>query len=261
MLFDDTIREAGTYYKMGESSHHCDSSVYLTLEVLPTSSGFGTLNICASELPYTYGDYTFDATTVSGTYDVVFPAANGCDSIVALELTVRQTGNQENNFSGSWDWYSTFLDDEQLDVLAELKEDLSSYGKVIKSNTEFINYAGGVWSGNLTRIDNEQMYMVQTNMPQPTLITACVANPEEHPITIKKDWNYIGYISQYAADVNEALAGLSVNPKDGDIIKSYRDGFAVYFESIGMWFGDLMMLQPGQGYQYMSKNNDDIVLT
>ena len=261
MLFDDTIREAGTYYKMGESSHHCDSSVYLTLEVLPTSSGFGTLNICASELPYTYGDYTFDATTVSGTYDVVFPAANGCDSIVALDLTVRQTGNQENNFSGSWDWYSTFLDDEQLDVLAELKEDLSSYGKVIKSNTEFINYAGGVWSGNLTRIDNEQMYMVQTNMPQPTLITACVANPEEHPITIKKDWNYIGYISQYAADVNEALAGLSVNPKDGDIIKSYRDGFAVYFESIGMWFGDLMMLQPGQGYQYMSKNNDDIVLT
>lgn len=261
MLFDDTIREAGTYYKMGESSHHCDSSVYLTLEVLPTSSGFGTLNICASELPYTYGDYTFDASTVSGTYDVVFPAANGCDSIVALELTVRQTGNQENNFSGSWDWYSTFLDDEQLDVLAELKEDLSSYGKVIKSNTEFINYAGGVWSGNLTRIDNEQMYMVQTNMPQPTLITACVANPEEHPITIKKDWNYIGYISQYAADVNEALAGLSVNPKDGDIIKSYRDGFAVYFESIGMWFGDLMMLQPGQGYQYMSKNNDDIVLT
>ena len=261
MLFDDTIREAGTYYKMGESSHHCDSSVYLTLEVLPTSSGFGTLNICASELPYTYGDYTFDATTVSGTYDVVFPAANGCDSIVALELTVRQTGNQENNFSGSWDWYSTFLDDEQLDVLAELKEDLSSYGKVIKSNTEFINYAGGVWSGNLTRIDNEQMYMVQTNMPQPTLITACVANPEEHPITIKKDWNYIGYISQYAADVNEALAGLSVNPKDGDIIKSYRDGFAVYFESIGMWFGDLMMMQPGQGYQYMSKNNDDIVLT
>ncbi|MBO5956324.1 MAG: T9SS type A sorting domain-containing protein [Bacteroidales bacterium] len=261
MLFDDTIREAGTYYKMGESSHHCDSSVYLTLEVLPTSSGFGTLNICASELPYTYGDYTFDASTVSGTYDVVFPAANGCDSIVALELTVRQTGNQENNFSGSWDWYSTFLDDEQLDVLAELKEDLSSYGKVIKSNTEFINYAGGVWSGNLTRIDNEQMYMVQTNMPQPTLITACVANPEEHPITIKKDWNYIGYISQYAADVNVALAGLSVNPKDGDIIKSYRDGFAVYFESIGMWFGDLMMMQPGQGYQYMSKNNDDIVLT
>ena len=261
MLFDDTIREAGTYYKMGESSHHCDSSVYLTLEVLPTSSGFGTLNICASELPYTYGDYTFDATTVSGTYDVVFPAANGCDSIVALDLTVRQTGNQENNFSGSWDWYSTFLDDEQLDVLAELKEDLASYGKVIKSNTEFINYAGGVWSGTLTRIDNEQMYMVQTNMPQPTLITACVANPEEHPITIKKDWNYIGYISQYAADVNEALAGLSVNPKDGDIIKSYRDGFAVYFESIGMWFGDLMMMQPGQGYQYMSQNNDDIVLT
>ena len=261
MLFDDTIREAGTYYKMGESSHHCDSSVYLTLEVLPTSSGFATLNICASELPYTYGDRTFDVSTVSGTYDVVFPAANGCDSIVALDLKVRQDGTQGNDFSGSWDWFSTFLDDDNADVLSELKTNLSTYGKVIKSNTEFINYAGGVWFGNLTRIDNEQMYMVQTNLPQTTEIIACVADPEEHPITIKRGWNHIGYISQYTSDVNEALAGLNVTPKDGDIIKSYRDGFSVYFEAFGMWFGDLMMLEPGQGYQYMSLNDDDIVLT
>ena len=98
-------------------------------------------------------------------------------------------------------------------------------------------------------------------MPQTTVIEGCVANPEEHPITIKKDWNHIGYISEYTSDVNDALAGLNVTPQDGDIIKSYRDGFAVYFESFGMWFGDLTMLQPGQGYQYLSFNNDDITLT
>mgnify|MGYP003289807535 CR=1 FL=1 len=261
MLFDDTIREAGTYYKMGQSSHHCDSSVYLTLEVLPTTTGTGVLDICASELPYTFGDYTFDESTVSGTYKVVFSAENGCDSIVTLDLTVRQDGTQGNNFSGSWDWFSTFLDDEHTDVFAELKDGLSSYGKVIKSNTKFVNYSGGVWSGLLDKIENEHMYMVQTNMPQPTYITGCVANPEDHPITIKNGWNHIGYISQYSADVNDALAGLNVTPQDGDIIKSYRDGFSVYFESFGMWVGDLTMLQPGQGYQYLSFNNDDITLT
>lgn len=261
MLFDDTIREAGTYYMMGQSSHHCDSSVYLTLEVLPTSTGADALNICASELPYTFGDYTFDESTVSGNYKVVFPASNGCDSIVNLDLTVRQEGSQQNEFSGTWDWFSSYIDDEHTDVFAELKEGLSSYGKTIKSNTKFVNYSGGVWSGNLDNIKNEQMYMVQTNMPQQTTITGCVANPEDHPITIKNGWNHIGYISQYSADVNDALAGLNVTPQDGDIIKSYRDGFAVYFESIGMWFGDLMMLQPGQGYQYMSNNNEDITLT
>ena len=261
MLFDDTIREAGIYYKMGQSSHHCDSSVYLTLEVLPTSTGADALNICASELPYTFGDYTFDESTVSGTYEVVFSAENGCDSIVTLDLTVRQDGSQQNDFSGTWDWFSSYLDDEHTDVFAELKEGLSSYGKTIKSNTKFVNYSGGVWSGNLDSIKNEQMYMVQTNMPQTTVIEGCVANPEDHPITIKNGWNHIGYISQYSADVNEALAGLNVKPQDGDIIKSYRDGFSVYFESFGMWFGDLTMLQPGHGYQYLSFNDEDITLT
>ena len=261
MLFDDTIREAGTYYGIGESIYQCDSSVVLTLDVIPLKYGNDVISICASELPYTFGDYTFDESTVSGNYKVVFPASNGCDSIVTLDLTVRQDGSQQNEFSGTWDWFSSYIDDEHTDVFAELKDGLSSYGKVIKSNTKFVNYSGGVWSGNLDNIKNEQMYMVQTNMPQTTSITGCVANPEDHPITIKNGWNHIGYISQYSADVNEALAGLNVTPQDGDIIKSYRDGFAVYFESFDMWFGDLTILQPGQGYQYMSQNNDDITLT
>ena len=262
MLFEDTIREAGTYYKLGESKHHCDSSVYLTLEVLPTSSGFGTLNICASELPYTYGDRTFDESTVSGTYDVVFPAENGCDSIVALDLTVRQNGNQYNSFSASWDWFSTYIDDEGTDVMEELKSGLGQYAEMIKSSTEFITYSSsGGWLGALNEIENEQMYMIKTKELQNTHINGCLADPEEHPIKIKKGWNHIGYISQYSSDVNEALEGLDVEPQDGDIIKSYRDGFSVYFDAFNMWFGDLTTLQPGMGYQYMSNNDDDITLT
>ena len=260
-LFDTIITDPGTYYRMGQTIHGCDSSVVLTLEVLPVKYGFDTLSICASELPYTYEHHTFDESTISGNYDVVFPNANCCDSVVTLDLTIRHEGNLYNNFSGTWDWFSTFIDDEEVDVFAELKEGLSIYGKTIKSNLAFVNYSGGVWSGLLNKIENEQMYMVQTTMPQTTEIVGCVADPEEHPITIKKGWNHIGYISEYTADVNDALAGLNVTPQDGDIIKSYRDGFAVYFESLGKWFGDLTMLQPGQGYQYLSFNNDDITLT
>lgn len=262
MLFGDTIREAGTYYKMGESKHGCDSSVYLTLEVLPTSSGVDALSICASELPYPFGEYIFDESTVSGTYDVVFPTENGCDSIVALDLTVRQNGDQYNNFSASWDWFSTYIDDEGTDVMEELKTGLGQYAEMIKSSTEFITYSlSGGWLGSLNEIENEQMYMIKTKELQNTLINGCLASPEEHPINIKKGWNHIGYISQYSSDVNEALEGLDVAPQDGDIIKSYRDGFSVYFDAFDMWFGDLTTLQPGMGYQYMSNNDDDITLT
>ena len=261
MLFDDTIREAGTYYKMGESSHHCDSSVVLTLEVLPTKYGVGDLSICASELPYTFGEHIFDESTTSGIYDVVFPAMTDCDSIVTLDLIIRQDAEQSNDFSGSWDWFSTYIDDESTDVLEELKSQLQESAYVIKSSNEFINNSGGYWMGSLDEIKNEQMYMIETENEDSFYIDGCVADPRENPITIKNGWNYVGYISQYTSDVNEALAGLNVTPKDGDIIKSYRDGFSVYFSAFEMWFGDLVMLQPGQGYQYMSLNDEDVILT
>ena len=262
MLFDDTIREAGTYYKMGQSLvHECDSSVVLTLEVLPAKYGVGDLSICASELPFTYEGHTFDESTVTGQYPIVLAAENGCDSIVTMNVKVRQDSDQYNNLSGSWDWFSSYIDDESTDVLDELKSELQDNAEVIKSSTEFINYSAGYWMGDLNEIKNEQMYMIKTNKVHNTRVSGCVADPRENPITIKKGWNHVGYISKYTSDVNEALAGLSVTPKDGDIIKSYRDGFSVYFEAFGMWFGDLMMLEPGHGYQYMSLNDDDIVLT
>ena len=261
MLFDDTIREAGTYYKMGQSVNQCDSSVLLVLDVIPIKYGFDSLSVCASELPLTYEGHTFDESTVTGQYPIVLAAANGCDSIVTMNVKVRQDSDQYNNLSGSWDWFSSYIDDESTDVLDELKSELQDNAEVIKSSTEFINYSAGQWLGALAEIKNEQMYMVKTNKVHNTKVSGCVADPSENPITIKKGWNHIGYISQFTSDVNEALAGLSVTPKDGDIIKSYRDGFSVYFEAFGMWFGDLMMLEPGHGYQYMSLNDDDIVLT
>lgn len=260
MLFDDTIRESGTYYKMGHSVHQCDSSVVLTLEVFPAQYSTDELSLCASDLPYTYGHYTFGEATTSGVYDIVFESINACDSVVSLDLNILQDDEQNNSFYQGWEWFSSYIDDERIDILDLLKDGLANNGLTIKSSTNFINYSGGYWSGNLNSIENEKMYMVETSNNQNTVLSGCVADPTEHPITLSEGWNHIGYISSYTSSVNEAMEGLSVTPSNADIVKSYRDGFAVYFASMNRWIGDLTQMKPGYGYMYFSNSNTDMQL-
>ncbi len=85
----------GTHVRVLSSlvSPFCDSTVTLNLTVLPNR--FTTLNetICDGET-YTVGSSTYDA---SGTYRDTLVAANGCDSIITLNLTELSpiTGTQD----------------------------------------------------------------------------------------------------------------------------------------------------------------------
>lgn len=73
------------------------------------------------------------------------------------------------------------------------------------------------------------------------------AKSVDYPITIGSGWNWIGYVPQFVAPVQEALS--SINAVDGDQIKG-QVGFATY--SGGAWNGSLQYLVPGQGYMFNS---------
>jgi hypothetical protein len=74
----------------------------------------------------------------------------------------------------------------------------------------------------------------------------------DYPITIGTGWNWIGYVPQFVAPIQEALS--SLNAVDGDQIKG-QVGFATY--SGGNWNGSLQYLVPGQGYMF----NSNVVAT
>ena len=76
---------AGTYTAELETVAGCDSTVVLTLAVLPASTATVAQTICAGET------YRFDGRdyAVAGTYTAAFAAANGCDSTVTLVLDVE----------------------------------------------------------------------------------------------------------------------------------------------------------------------------
>ncbi len=80
-----TLSAAGTYVDTLTAANACDSIVTLNLSVRPIIRDTISASICEGET-YTFGTQTL---SVAGTYVDTLTAANACDSIVTLNLTIR----------------------------------------------------------------------------------------------------------------------------------------------------------------------------
>ena len=69
----------------------CDSIINLNLNVYPIYNHSDSITIQDIDLPYQYGDTLFPFGTLSGIYPVIFTSIHGCDSTIALKLTVIST--------------------------------------------------------------------------------------------------------------------------------------------------------------------------
>ena len=76
---------AGTQSVTLTAANGCDSVVSMILTVGDAYTTNETVAVCASELPYTWNGVVF---TAAGTQSVTLTAANGCDSVVTMTLTV-----------------------------------------------------------------------------------------------------------------------------------------------------------------------------
>lgn len=83
----DTLTESGVYTTILTTLNGCDSTVTLTLQTIEPSLLLLEENICNGQ------SYPFNGEdlTETGAYTAVYTQANGCDSIVVLNLTVLPT--------------------------------------------------------------------------------------------------------------------------------------------------------------------------
>lgn len=96
---NDSIVVNGTTYNAGNPSgtevftnvgaNGCDSTVTVSLNVLPELTGFVNNTICYSDSVIVNGN-VYNASTPSGTEVFANMGANGCDSTVTISLTVEQ---------------------------------------------------------------------------------------------------------------------------------------------------------------------------
>jgi len=90
-----SLSTSGTFFRTLTAANGCDSVVTLNLTVLPNSSSSMNASICDGQ-SYTFGSQTL---TTGGTYTNTITAANGCDSVVTLNLTVRPNSSSSMNAS------------------------------------------------------------------------------------------------------------------------------------------------------------------
>ena len=160
---------------------------------------------------------------------------------------------QTNNLSEGWNWWSTYIEQDGIDGLGMLQTSLGDNGLLIKSQTAFTSYAGGMWVGLLNELGNEQSYHVQTNASCTVSLEGPKVDPANHPINLSTGWNWIGYPVRTSMSIEDAMANHA--PTVGDMVKSQQDGFSTYYGDNYGWIGSLHTLRPGMGLMYKSEND------
>lgn len=181
-------------------------------------------------------------------------------------FTAKDYRVQNITLNEGWTWISTNIASDKLSDLNKLLADgkWTSDDQVKSEQYGFASWTKrNGWVGQLTEIDNDQMYLVHSSAPQNLHISGPAVDPTSHKLTIrgaKEDgtprWNYISYLPSDNFTLKEALAGYDA--KDGDIVKSQTQ-MAMYSGNLG-WIGSLTYMENGKGYMLQRQSQDDAQL-
>ena len=203
-----------------------------------------TLTATANE-GYTFVDWTENGVVVSTEAEYTFTVTQDRNLVANFE---QSSGEIEQTFdlSAGWNWMSSYLECTP-ELFNALKDGIAANNStaMIKdmSSSTMLNY--GMWSASDLAFVNEKMYMTSLQNATEVTLTAAAADPAEHPITIRPGWNWIGFVSADAMTITEALSSLA--PTNGDLLKDMASASSY---SASGWAGNLVTLEPGNGYMY-----------
>ena len=159
---------------------------------------------------------------------------------------------QTIELSAGWNWVSTYIDLNEVDGMALLKEALGDYAITLQAGGETADYFGdGEWVGLEDYVwTNADMIMVEAIEDCTITLAGPIVDPSTVEIEIYPGWNWIGFPVDTETDLEVAMAGFEAEEED---IISSNFGSCDY---LGEWIGDFPALVPGQGYMYNSMSTD-----
>lgn len=183
-------------------------------------------------------------------------------TIVYGEEAGSATTMQSMQLKQGWNWWSTYIEQSNIDGLSMLENSLGHKGVTIKSQFDFVqnfysDYGEDVWFGSLEGITNEQGYMIDVTEDCAPIMSGKRTKPTSHPITLQPNWNWIGYPVDSRQSVVSALSDFNASPED--LIKNQYE-FSIYYDGFG-WFPDDLVMNPGEGYLYYSNATGSQLLT
>lgn len=257
--------KAGIYYYTKGNEFMCDSVYMLQLTVLPhleapkvMVEGSCTL---VSSVEKNNQWFKEDGTPIDGATEQKFtPTEDGIYYVAvsngscfsepsqAYRVQVSDQYALNLNLAKGWNWVSSNLaDDSYQNVKDFIKPIEDKVERLIGFDSELIRDPQFGLTGDLTTFTPSASYLMQTNSSINNIWNGHAYQPETTAVTLKKGWNWIGYLPIYENSLEKSLEALA--PNEGDIIKDYTR-FATY--TGGKWEGTLAIMSPGIGYMYYS---------
>lgn len=178
-----------------------------------------------------------------------------------ITLNARSKVEQVIGLKQGWNWMSLNVSNAVMpvnDVFGSIKGNAMDNTSTVKCQDLFAVYdtSTGVLKGSLNNLEIGKMYRVNVNKAASLNYTGSVVDVTATALSLKKGWNWIGFLSQSVMSLETAFSDFI--PQVGDVVKA-QNSFAMYDGKT--WFGTLEYLKPGAGYLYMSKNNNLISFT
>lgn len=266
-FYGEEYDQNGTYTYSQGNEYACDSVFVLKLTVLPildpplvTVENTHTLVSSAAK-----GNQWFreNGTPVEGATEqrftpeedgVYFVAvSNGAcfsppSQFYRIELSDRI--NLQMDLSEGWNWISSNLSNgKYTSSKGYLLPIIDAVDVMVGSENE-LTVEDGNTVGTLKTMDPQESYKLKLFNDVTGKWSGNAYHPEETTLSLKKGWNWIGYVPVSEHPLAEALSNLS--PSENDVIKGL-DEFAIY--SGGLWHGTMSQMRPGVGYMYFASND------
>ena len=181
------------------------------------------------------------------------------NNLFEIGFTAPQTTvTQPIRLSKGWNWISTYIEMDPVELLEALETALGEVGLQIKSRHMVTSWDADEeeWSGGLQNVglSNGNTYMVETSTACTVTLQGPAPDPADYTITLNpKAWTWIGFPCAVEVDIEDALADFVAMP--GDQIKS-RHQASSWDEEEEEWSGGIMKLIPGTGYMFYSNGTE-----
>jgi hypothetical protein len=182
---------------------------------------------------------TFGDTKIVGSPDE--PVIHNALNIVEQSISLKN----------GWNWISTNVVSSDPSLYNQFDAGMGENGVQLKASDAYMMYNRDSWFGEISELDNKEMYMLKTNAAHTLKFNGKPADVKTTEIPLVEGWNWVGYIPQFTLPTTNALT--SLNPQPGDQIKN-QSAFRQY-SAKGEWLGTLDYLRPGEGYMYYSVNS------
>lgn len=169
------------------------------------------------------------------------------DNLIEAYFTCRKS-DISIDLPAGWSWITPTLTDLKYFSPEGFLEDIADHVICMRNiDSEIINDPELGLVGTINHLEPTNSYKINMGEPAELRHYGRIALNNEIRLYLSEGWTWLGYVPTVPMDLSTAFSDFV--PEENDLVKS-KISFATYVD--GKWVGNLVTLDPNQGYMYFS---------